>query len=186
MILLISLVAGVLAGWLLRGRVRNLVGLRLRGEGPLAAIVLATALIPRVFEYAGTRWHDALLIVWAVMMAVVLWLCWLNVRVPGAVLLGAGLLANTVVIVLNGGMPVAEQAVIRAGGGGEALSKLAGAAFHVPADGARLWWLGDVVPLSGLRAVLSPGDLAMGAGVAVLVAWGMRQGERGHLEAAHR
>lgn len=182
MILLLSLAIGVLAGWLTGGRLRNLADVRLRGESGLIALVFATALVPRAFERAGVWWHEPLLAVWAVMMVVIIWLCWMNRAVPGSWFIGAGLLSNLIVVLGNGGMPVSEWAVRTVGGGGAAVTRLAGAAFHLPASSARLELLGDIIPVPGLRMVLSTGDLFMMVGVAVLIAWGMRGGRRMPLE----
>lgn len=175
MILLYVMVLAVAIGLALGGRVGNLANLRLRGESVLVTFVFATALVPRAFEFAPSRWHSAALAVWAVMMAVLMWLCWINVRTPGIVLLGLGLLSNSVVIVANGGMPVSAWAIHAAGGGVDSVAKLARAAFHVAGEGARLWWLGDVLPVPVLKVVMSLGDVLMFAGIAVIIVWGMRQ-----------
>lgn len=173
MIVLAVLGLGILAGWIVGGRLRNLRHLHLAGESTLVAFVLMTALVPRAFEFAAVRWHDALLVVWAVMMGILVWLSVLNVKTPGIALLGLGLAANTLVILANRGMPVSEAAVRLAGGGEAAIRSLPTAAFHRSVEGATLWWLGDVIPLPGLRMVASVGDILMFAGLVVTVAWGM-------------
>lgn len=174
MILPFVLLLGVAIGWATGGRLANLASVRLHGESALVAVVFATALAPRAFEYAAERWHLALLVVWAVMLTILLWLCWINVRTPGVALLGAGLLANYAVILANGGMPVSEWAVRVAGGGTETTARLAESTFHLPAQGTLLTWLGDVLPLPGLGLVLSVGDVLMFLGVVVAIVWGMR------------
>lgn len=175
MILLVALAVGVFIGYALGGRLRNLGQVRLRGESTLIALVFATAIAPRVFEYAAPRWHDALMLVWAVSMAVLIWLAWRNVRTPGIGVLGIGLLANYLVILANGGMPV-DAEVARRAGGDEAVARLAGSAFHVVAGrGTKLPFLGDIVPLPWANALVSVGDLLMLVGAVVFVAWGMRR-----------
>lgn len=176
MILLVALVVGVLTGYALGGRLRNLGQVRLRGESALVALVFATALAPRALEYASSRWHDMLMVAWALGMTMLIWLAWRNARTPGMAVLGVGLVANLVVILLNGGMPV-DAEVARQFGGEEAVSRLAGSAFHVAAGrGTKLPFLGDIVPLPWGDALVSVGDLLMLAGVALFVAWGMRRG----------
>lgn len=101
----------------------------------------------------------------------------LNRGLPGVTLVTAGLLANLAVVMVNGAMPVTLDAAARAGLATGPLS--AGAdPRHVLADGAtRLAPLGDVVPvpLPGVPEVLSPGDVAVAAGLALLVVRGMRR-----------
>jgi hypothetical protein len=90
-------------------------------------------------------------------------------------MLGVGLTLNAAVIVANGGMPVAAQAVAAAKAVPLAAVPLAATDFvHVVASGAtRLAWLADVIPLPGpapIRATLSAGDCLLFAGVATFVA----------------
>lgn len=97
-----------------------------------------------------------------------------NRRQPGMLLLGAGLLLNLIVIVLNGGMPVALQAVQAIKESASVVSVPAQDFVHVAASSAtRLVWLSDVIPLDGpswLRSIASPGDCLLFAGVAVFLA----------------
>ncbi|HSF25967.1 MAG TPA: DUF5317 family protein [Actinomycetes bacterium] len=100
-----------------------------------------------------------------------------NVAVPGVGLIGTGLVLNLLVVAANGGMPVLARSVLLAGvDPGRALAD----PVHVPVEGARLAWLGDVVPvLNPLhREVVSIGDLLVAAGIGLLVVTGMRRGRR--------
>lgn len=90
-----------------------------------------------------------------------------NVRVPGVALAAAGLVANALVVIVNGAMPVSEHATVRAGIAIEDLA-LESDSRHEPLDGAtRFAALGDriPVPIPGHREVDSLGDLALAAGV---------------------
>lgn len=90
-----------------------------------------------------------------------------NRRLPGVVMAGLGLLLNVVVIAANGAMPVSARAVETAG-----VSKPLGEAGlkHEPmADDTVLPWLGDAVPVPGLREVLSVGDVVLALGLTRLV-----------------
>ncbi len=82
----------------------------------------------------------------------------LNRRHPGAVLVSAGLIANLLVVALNGGMPVS----------GLAAGVPAGAHHHGLGAGDRLAFLADdvVVPVTGER--VSAGDLLVALGGAVM------------------
>jgi hypothetical protein len=98
-----------------------------------------------------------------------------NRGIRGTGLVALGLLANALVVGLNGAMPVSADAAGRAGVGVQDL--LTGAdARHEPAGrGTRLRWLGDVVPVPlPLRPeVVSAGDVLVAAGLGQLVALGM-------------
>ncbi|MHB1802269.1 MAG: DUF5317 domain-containing protein, partial [Actinomycetes bacterium] len=90
-----------------------------------------------------------------------------NRRLPGIGLVATGLTLNTMVVVLDGAMPVSTAAAARAGlRPDQAVPP--GDVAHLAADATtRLRWLGDTIafPLPGHAAVLSPGDLLVAAGV---------------------
>lgn len=97
-----------------------------------------------------------------------------NLALPGVALIGSGLALNTLVIALNGGMPVQPRSAEHAG---VDWAQAVGDPLHVSGLGARLGWLGDVVPvLNPLhREVVSVGDLLVAAGVGLLVMTGLTQ-----------
>lgn len=178
MVLLVSLLAGVLLGLACGGSIGNLKGLQLRGETPFVALVFATALAPRLFELAPAMVQVPLRFVWALGIVALVVLAAANSRTPGIPLIGAGLALNLVVIMANGGMPVASAAV-SAIGGDPAI--LASTTFHVGAtEGTRFLLLGDLLPVPGPGAsIASLGDMLMLAGVVVVLAWGMSMPTRG-------
>jgi Family of unknown function (DUF5317) len=99
---------------------------------------------------------------------------WFNRRIPGALVFGAGLTLNLIVILAFGGrMPVllpgdidpnsAVLAVLRGG-----LDPLHVALPHPQG----LWFLGDILAIPGIgghASLVSIGDLLMAAGVAWLI-----------------
>ena len=89
-------------------------------------------------------------------------------------LLAVGWLLNVATMVPNGGMPVSSVALEKIGAPSD-VDVTDGALFkHVPADGDTvLPWLGDVLPVAPLDAVVSVGDLVMAVGGSLLVAAGM-------------
>lgn len=91
-----------------------------------------------------------------------------NHRLPGMLLIGLGLLANLLVIGLNGGMPVSAETWTQAGHALGAGSQLD--ARHVLAgDGTMLGLLGDVFAIRPLRLTVSIGDVALYTGVFLLL-----------------
>lgn len=84
----------------------------------------------------------------------------------GMALIAAGFVLNAVVILGNGGMPVSADAIRTLGGDPAALA-IAGKHQVADADTA-LPWLGDVIPVPGLRLIVSLGDLVLVAGMVPL------------------
>lgn len=84
----------------------------------------------------------------------------------GLGLVSVGLLANGVAIAANGRMPYSIDAAEAAG-----LTPTLTTPKNAPADlHTVLFWMGDVIPVAPLHAVISIGDVAIAIGVAVLVA----------------
>lgn len=92
----------------------------------------------------------------------------LNRRIAGMWLIGVGLILNTLVITANRAMPVSPSASATAGI--EAPSAIDDDLKHERLDDDTvLGWLADVIPVPGLREVLSLGDVALAAGMGWLV-----------------
>ncbi len=81
----------------------------------------------------------------------------------GMALVAAGFVLNAIVILGNGGMPVSAHA-IESLGGDLTSDDIAGKHQIADADTA-LSWLGDVIPVPGLRLIVSLGDVLLVAGM---------------------
>ncbi len=94
-----------------------------------------------------------------------------NRGLRGGGLVALGLLANALVVGLNGAMPVALSAAARAGVTGSQLDLRNDPRHEAAGPSTRLRWLGDVVPVAlPLRPeVVSPGDVLVAAGLAQVV-----------------
>jgi hypothetical protein len=101
-----------------------------------------------------------------------------NRGIRGTGLLAVGLLANALVVGLNGAMPVSESAAGRAGTTTQDILTGADARHELADRHTRLGFLGDVIPVPApwRPEVVSPGDIAVAAGLAQLVLLGMRSG----------
>ncbi len=169
---------GTGVGLLRGGRLGRLAELRLR-----APLLVATALLLQ----AGAGLLPANRRLASVALSYVLVGGWLVANAAGrpaplrrAVgLLAAGWLLNVVPMAANGGMPVSTHALERAGV--PHMDVEDGHLFkHVPASAATVApWLGNVIPVRAVRGVVSVGDIAMLAGVALFVASGMGPGRTG-------
>ena len=102
------LVAGMVIGYLMGGRIRNLIDARLRWSGvALAGLVLQLAPLPGAL--AGVAF-PLLVLSHAILIVFVL----RNIHSPGFALILVGVVLNLIVIAANHGMPVTHQALVAA------------------------------------------------------------------------
>jgi hypothetical protein len=165
-VLICALGLGVAAG----GRLGNLAHLRLQ-HGWLVVVAVAFQVMG---AFAGGALYPLGL---AVSVALLVGFLVRNRGVRGTGLVALGLLANALVVGLNGAMPVSAHASGRAGVSTQDL--LAGTdPRHELADATtRLRPLGDVIPvlLPGRPEIVSPGDVLVAAGLGQLVFLAVRR-----------
>jgi hypothetical protein len=189
LILPFAVLVGLLGGWAMNGSWRALLDARLWHP----SFVLVAIAVQASLELPGVRdWPSGLR--FAIVLATYFVLgCWLfnNVRCSSGrarfafAVVGGGWTLNFLAIALNGGMPVSQSALARAGIAPSTSVIHGHFAKHVPMiHGTVLRALGDVIPLSLFRSVVSPGDIVMAVGVGVLVAAAMRSSLPGDRRAA--
>ena len=176
------LLAGILLGWALGGRLRNLADVRIR-FWPVLPLTLALQFlpIPQVGEGFGRYLPvTAVLLSYLILFAVLV----VNLRLRGFVLILIGTALNAAVIAANQGMPVSREAIVAS----ENLSLLEGLpndrglAYHSATDDDVLLPLADVIPVrEPFGVVVSVGDLATYGGAAwfLIVAMAGRPQRRG-------
>ncbi|MET0416326.1 MAG: DUF5317 family protein [Actinoplanes sp.] len=168
--------AGVGLGYLLGGRLAGFRHLRIR-----ALWLLWVAAGVQLLQYESAtvrRFAEETLGVPMLALVFGIVLAWFAVnlrqwpraiRVAGAVIV-LGAVLNGLAIAANGRMPYDPAAVAAVG-----LPTGVQTPKNVPAgEHTRLAGLGDVIPVPGLRKVVSAGDLLIGAGAAAFVALAMR------------
>jgi hypothetical protein len=163
-------VGGILVGLALGGSMRNLAEARLRWW-PLAIAGLVLQVIP-VPSRAGQVDHwvavGLLIASYVVLLAFVA----ANIRLPGFAVIAVGFALNALVIGVNGGMPVKDQALRQAAGSRyeqsrQRLVEKGGLKHHLARSDDVLLPLSDVVGIGApVGNVFSPGDLLSYAGVA--------------------
>lgn len=165
--LLVAVAGGVLAG----GSLERLGRLVIRARGMVWGAVAAQA----IGTVVGGPLYPIGLVVSAVLVAVFLVR---NRGIRGTGLLAVGLLANALVVAANGAMPVSREAAGRAGTSIQDILLGEDARHEIADRETRLPWLGDVipVPLPYRPEVVSPGDVAVAAGIGQLVLLGMLAG----------
>ena len=103
----------------------------------------------------------------------------LNQRLPGMLLIAVGLALNVAVIAANGAMPVSPEAA-ESSGATTSVDDTGGKHEALDED-TLLPWFADVIPVPGVRVVLSVGDLLLALGIGRLVyacTTSARRGER--------
>lgn len=104
-----------------------------------------------------------------------LWALSRNLHLWSMCILALGTVLNFAAIVANGGlMPVSPGARLQAGmtaieesGFGKVLTE--GTGVLLPVDQTNLWFLSDIIPISLVGGVFSPGDVLIGVGLLVFV-----------------
>ncbi len=181
MSLLSAIPVGILAGFLLGGRLSNLERVRLHWWVLVAvALMIQVAIFTSVVPVPGGAIPPLYLLSNGLAFA------WLlrNIRVAGVPCISLGSLSNLAAIVLNGGrMPVDQILLAHSRGAAFARAVAQGQAQTnaVIADAhTRLVWLTDrflLPPPLPFPVVFSAGDVLIGIGVAWLIAAGMRHRE---------
>ena len=175
MFLFFAVIAGALAiAVLIGGDVRRLSQLRLRHlELLLAAFAakISVALLGTTHAAAAVNAARPLNVIGAGLLLAVVWF---NRRIPGALVFGAGLTLNLIVILAFGGrMPVLLPGDIDPNSAVLAVLKGGLDPLHVAlAHPQGLWFLGDILAIPGIgghASLVSIGDLLMAAGIAWLI-----------------
>src|SRR5688572_13650269 len=164
-LILVTVAAGVVAGWLRGGRLRNIAASSIKGGVVACAAVLAQAV------HAVVPYPPIAITMTAVSQALLLTFLWLNRFVAGAFLVALGSTMNAAVILLNGAMPVSRDAIMSVAR--HPLEVVGRHRLLGPED--KLPLLADIIGLPLLRTVVSVGDVVLAAGVGLLVMELMRR-----------
>lgn len=162
--LLELIVLAIAMGWVTGGKPRHLAQVKFAGAELILAAVLLQGLAPVAYRSNETLSYLLHLLSYLLILVALS----LNTRTAPIALVAAGIFLNFIVIAFNGGMPVrlpvAKAAAFTDG-------------MHVTLhDATLLPWLGDIIvwPLPRpLRAVVSLGDILLGAGVFLIIFNGM-------------
>ena len=172
-LILVTVAAGVVAGWLRGGRVRNIAETSIKGGLVACAAVLAQAV------HAVVPNPSVAITATAISQALLLTFLWLNRFVAGAFLVALGSSLNAAVILANGAMPVSREAIMAVAR--HPLEVVGRHRLLEPDD--RLPLLADIIGLPLLRTVVSVGDVVLAAGVGLLVVELMRPPRRRYASA---
>jgi hypothetical protein len=181
-VLLLAMASGLAVGQLRGGDLDGLRAAHIKAL-PLAvaALVLQVLLGSQGLRLDGAlRMIGSLLLVASLLVALIV--VWANRRLPGMLLIGFGLVANLLVVGVNGGMPVPKATLERAGisAASPDLREL-GPKYVLERPGTRLGGLGARLAIPPGRTMLSVGDLTQYAGLVLLVQGLMLAGTRRRL-----
>jgi hypothetical protein len=172
MFILYAIPIGILAGYLIGGRLERLGSVRLRWV-PLALIGLAVQVV--LFTEPFGTWPEGVVpAVYQASTAMVLIAVLRNLAIPGVAIIAVGSALNLAAIVANGGwMPADPVALDSVGGPPPGASNSIVVAEPVLRPLTDLFALPAWLPLAN---VFSIGDVLIGVGVAATIALGMRRG----------
>jgi len=167
------IIAALIVAWVLGGRPDRL------ADAPIKHVwLVGVPVLMYAISWAACRWTVIGQGSWVfgalqlAGLASLIFLCAINRKIPGAILIGIGVALNAIAIASNGGfMPASKDAVAAALGQDylhRALSEEHFRGSFMTAD-TRLWWLCDIIPKSIgptiWRGVYSIGDMVMSLGV---------------------
>lgn len=171
-LVLFTFPVAIAIGYVLGGRLGNLGGTRFR-HGWVGLVGVALQFLP----LEGTIGYLSLV----ASLLLLLFVASANWKLPGFVLILAGLWLNFIVITVNEGMPVTREAIV-ASGQADTLDELhdaGGTKHHLATDGDTLLFLGDRIAIPApVKQAVSVGDIVAYAGAMWFVVEGMRRRER--------
>jgi uncharacterized protein DUF5317 len=167
-LLLLVIDCGIVAGLLRGGRLGSLHAARVKALPLLMAALVLQLLLGLPWGHGhGSRWGigSVLLAVWLLVLLIV---ARANAQLPGMPLIALGLLANLLVVSLNGAMPVSTAAPLADIHTSVQVTHL-GPQYLVAGPETRLPMLGARVGVFGARTPVSVGDLLQYAGLVLLI-----------------
>lgn len=172
-----GLIFALIIGYLLKGNIKNLENVDIK-----AVYLVFIAFFIEFFIIISIRkgfFHIGVFtyILDFIMYTLLIVFIYLNRRDKYIVLMGVGFLLNAIPIFLNGGaMPVSAKA-----------AEIAGLTLNISKEGlytlinenTRLWFLGDIIPLTFLRNfAISIGDIIAVVGLMLFIIMGMKKTAR--------
>jgi hypothetical protein len=171
-ILVGAIAIGVVVSALCGARLADWQRVHLRFESALI-VLLALSSVASSIVASSAVMSLVLKVLWIGCLVGSVFIVLANRHQPGMVLMGLGLLLNLAVISANWGMPVAGAVTVGAARSGTPVIASTDR-MHVPlTPRSRLAALGDVITLpvhGSLRALMSPGDVLLLAGLTAFVA----------------
>jgi hypothetical protein len=168
-LLLLVIDCGIVAGLLRGGRLGSLRAPDVKALPLLVAALVLQFLLGLPWGHGhGSRWGIGSVLLVVSLLALLI-VAWANARLPGMPLVALGLLANLLVVGLNGAMPASIAAPPADLHTTSALATQLGPQYLVAGPETRLPMLGARVGVFGARPAVSVGDLLQYAGLVLLI-----------------
>jgi len=173
------IVIGIMIGWLLKGQLRRLGDLPIKGAWLIILLGVMVVFIKFTQSPERRLLYQGLMLSFFVIM---IYMLVLNRKLPGVKLIMAGLCLNFLVMAVNGGrMPVSEWAEIVSGQAAYLPELLndTGSRHVLLTDQTKLFFLGDIIPIPPpypVSRVISAGDVFLILGVIQMIVTGMKKG----------
>ncbi|HPU00793.1 MAG: DUF5317 domain-containing protein [Firmicutes bacterium] len=169
-----AILLGLVIGWLRRGQLRHLAGVKLAGWA-LVLLALAIKLAIMIdFNLGWSLFAPAAPYLHLISYLPLLAFVFLNRSQWGMILMGLGLLLNLIVIAANGGFMPVNPAFLTPPMQEGLLSGTASPLHTVLTDESLFPLLGDQIPIPyRVDKVISIGDLLLGLGIALFIQYYM-------------
>jgi hypothetical protein len=174
-----AIIIAIACGMACGGSIRGLQEINLRFEVPVLVLFVAQGVARG--RLAGTSASAFGLVVWVTSCLLLLVLVAPDWRRPGVWVVGTGLAANLLVVMLNGGMPITVPGWVSMDQAATSIARSVGF-YALAGPGTLLAGLGDVVLLAigSYRILASPGDVLLALGVSALIVDAMLTHPDGH------
>jgi uncharacterized protein DUF5317 len=167
------LIFSVVIGYILKGRLKNLENVNVSNVYIIFVAFSIEVLVIFLIRTGILKRGSVTYMLDLIMYILLVVFTMKNRKNHFLLLMGIGFLLNAIPIFLNGGaMPVSSEAV-KAAGLTENVTKEG--LYTLINENTRMWFLGDVIPLTFLRNfAISIGDIVAGIGLMLFVITGMR------------
>lgn len=174
-----ALFLAVVVGYLLKGRLRNLEFVTIRGVYCVILPFLLQSIMNLLVRLGFFHESIITLVIDIVLYFFLLYFTMLNRKNPFILIMGFGFLLNGIVIIINGGvMPVSYNSSIMAGLPNYANIRNIGL-YELIDSHTKLWVLGDIFPLKlGIKFVFSIGDVFISLGLILFIITGMKKAKK--------
>lgn len=168
---LAAVLVGIALGIACGGSLRRLEDTRLRFAWPVLIVFVVQGVARG--RIAGASPSALGVVVWVLSCVALLALLLPEWRRDGVWIAGLGIALNLLVVLLNGGMPIAQEG-LTARIDATPTTVLSKGFYQMAGPGTLFGAAGDVLPFftSGYRILASPGDVLLALGVAILVVGG--------------
>lgn len=169
-----AIIFAIVIGYILNGRIKNLNNVDIKAVGfVFFGFLIEFAIIILIKKNLLSRGYITYFLDF-IMYALIFLFAYYNRKNPYLLIMGIGFLLNAIPIFLNGGaMPVGSYAIQKAG---LTLNVESEGLYRLVDANTRMWFLGDIIPLTFLRHfAISIGDIVGAIGLMLFIITSMKK-----------